>query len=212
MNPLPQSAEVDSYSPRNIYESMELGNPGMDGGTVDATYALDGDYTGHTERLRAGTIMARLTTSKLWVPCKRTRVNGAISDCASLVVDDARAFKVGDTITVGAVTGLTITAIDYPNNIITTGDTGLDAADNAIVIGSGAALLGSEIARGILDEFCDLYDHNTRANVDRQVGRIVTSNAKIKTSMVLGDLDSCRASGVTNFLGSLQFYTNGVQV
>lgn len=212
MNPLPGSSEIRSYTPRSIYESMELGNPGMDGGTIDATYAIDGDNTGYTGELRAGTIMARLTTSLLWVPCKRTRLNGAVSSSESIVVDDARAFKVGDEITVGSETGLIIESIDYANNAITLTVGTVDGADNAIVIGSGSALAGSEIARGILDEFVDLYDPNTRANVDRQVGRIVTSNAKIKTTMVLGDLDSCRASGVTNFLSQLQFYTNGVQV
>jgi hypothetical protein len=191
---------------------MELGNPSMDGGTIDANYAIDGDNTGYTGELRAGTIMARLTTSLLWVPCKRTRVNGAVSSSEALVVDDARAFKVGDEVTVGSTSGLIIEAINYSTNQITfTVDT-VDAADNAIVIGSGSALAGSEIARGILDEFVDLYDHNTRANVDRQVGRIVTGNAKIKTTMVLGDLDSCRASGVTNYLSHISFYTNGVQV
>jgi hypothetical protein len=210
VNPLPGSSAVRSYTPRNIYASMELGNPGFDRGTIDATYAIDGGNTGYTQELRPGTIMARLTTSLLWVPCKRTRVNGAVSSSEALVVDDARAFKVGDEVTVGSTTGLIIEAINYSTNQITfTVDT-VDAANDAIVIGSGSALAGSELARGILDEFVDLYDPHTRANVDRQVGRIVTSNAKILTTMVLGDLTSVLAA--TDMLNHIQFYTNGVQV
>jgi len=190
---------------------MELGNPGFDRGVVDATYAIDGKNGNYTGELRQGTLMAQITTSKLWVPCKRTRVNGAVSSSESIVVDDARAFKVGDTITIGATSGLTITAVDYDNDEITVDSDAVDAADNAVVIASGA-LAGAETCRGVLDEHVDLYDVNTRANVDRAAGRIVTSNAKINTAALLGDLDSCRASGVTNYLSHLQFYTNGVQV
>lgn len=208
-NPLPGSRTLRSYTPRDIYYTKEL-KPGMDGGRIDATYAIDGSNTGYTDELRPGWLMARITATSQWVPCKRTQVNDTGATAASFIVDNAAAFMAGDTITVGGDTGLTISSVNYTTNTITlTGS--ITFADNDIVIASGA-LAGAETARGILDEFVQLYDPDQRTNVDRYVGRIITSNAKINTTMVLGDLSACRASGVTNYLSFLQFYTNGVQV
>jgi len=208
-NPVSGSRTIRSYTPRDIYYTKEL-KPGMDGGRIDSTYAIDGGNTGFTDELRPGTLMGRITANGQWVACKRTQVNAAGATAASFAVDDARAFMAGDTITVGGDTGLTILSINYGTNTITlTGS--ITFADNDAVFASGA-LAGSETARGVLDEFVQLYDPNTKALRDLYVGRIITSNAKIRTDMILGDLAACRASGVTNFLNHLQFYTNGVQV
>lgn len=208
MNPVPGSSLVRSYVPREILVSSELGNPGYDGGVIEADYAIDGGNTGYTGELRPGTIMGRITASKRWVPCKRTKVNASGATAASFAVDDARAFKAGDTISV-ASDDVTILSINYSTNTITlTGS--ITFADNDDVVARGT-LAGAEIPRGILHEHVDLYDHDTRANVDRQVGRIITSNAKVNTAMVLGDLTNCRAA-TGQMLGQIQFYTNGVQV
>jgi len=207
-NPIPGSRTLRSYTPRDIYYTKEL-KPGMDGGRIDATYAIDGSNT-YTDEIREGTLMARITATSQWVPCKRTQVNDTGATAASFIVDNAAFFAAGDTITVGGDTGLTIDSVNYTTNTITlTGS--ITFADNDIVIASGA-LAGAETARGVLDEFVQLYDNNQRTTVDRYVGRILTSNAKLNTTMILGDLSACRASGVTNYLSQLQFYTNGVQV
>lgn len=203
------SAANRTYTERNIYVGLDGGPPGFlpGGGVIDATYAIDGKNGIYTGELRPGTPMARITTSKLWVPCKRTRVNGAASASDTIAVDDSRAFKVGDTITVNATGSLTITAIDYDNDELTL-DGDVTAADNAVVFGSGA-LAGSETARCILDEFIDLYDQDARANVDRTFGRGVVK-AKLLSTMILGDYASIVAA--TNFLDEIDWYADGVQV
>lgn len=99
---LPGQRDSISTSPRNIIASYTP-EPGyiVGGIVIDATYSYDGSQpSGDEQKLRAGIPMAKITSSKLWAPCKRTRVNGSIGPVTALIVDDARFFKVGDTITI----------------------------------------------------------------------------------------------------------------
>ncbi len=168
---------------------------------IDASYAYDGSNTGFERTLRPGTIMARITATKLWVPCKRTQTNAGATS-AAVTVDNAAFFKAGDKISVGADTNLTISSVDYETNTITLSSS-ITYADNEAVIGSETVLAGSEIARGILDEEIDLYDPATRDYVDKATGRLLVEGQVIK-SQLLGDYDAITASGVTHYLGELK--------
>lgn len=91
-------------SPREIFinDSGKSILPGPN--YLDPTYAIDGRNTGRTDEIRAGIIVAMVTASKLWCPCKRSKANGVGRASTALIVDDARAFKVGDSVAVkGAV-------------------------------------------------------------------------------------------------------------
>lgn len=209
MGYVPGSASIREYVERNIYAGLDGATPGFlpGGGVIDANYAVDGKNGAYIYELRSGTPLAQITASGKWVPCKRTRVNGAVSDSDTIVVDDSRAFKAGDTITVGNTTGIEILEVDYETDEIVTDVSDLDASDNAIVIASGA-LAGAETARCILDEYIDLYDQDARAPIDRTFGRGVVS-AKLLSEAILGDLASIRAA--TNYLNFIQFFADGIQ-
>jgi len=168
---------------------------------IDATYAYDGTNTGYERTLRPGTLMARITASKLWVPCKRTQTNAGATS-ASVTVDNASFFRAGDKISVGSDTNLTVSSVDYGTNTIVLSGS-ITYADNEAVIGSESALAGSEIARGVLDEEVDLYDEATRDYVDKASGRLLVEGQVVK-SQLLGDYDAITASGVTHYLGELK--------
>ena len=93
-------------------------------GVIDKDNAYDGGQpTGYEYSFSPGTPMAKITASGLWVPCKRTQVNGTSGAATAVVVDDARFFKVGDVITIGADAAITIAAIDYDTNTLTIAST-----------------------------------------------------------------------------------------
>lgn len=168
---------------------------------IDATYAYDGSNTGYERTLRPGTLMARITATKLWVPCKRTQTNAGATS-AAVTVDNAAFFKAGDKISVGADTNLTVSSVNYGTNTITLSGS-ITYADNEAVIGSETVLAGSEICRGVLDEEVDLYDERTRDYVDKASGRLLVEGQVVKTQL-LGDYDAITASGVTNYISELK--------
>lgn len=98
---------IDSgYTPVEILMSEE-GKITLPGPVViDATAAIDGANTGRTDELRPGCLMGQNTASGKWAPLKRSAANGAGIAATSLVVDNARFFKVGDTITVKGARGI----------------------------------------------------------------------------------------------------------
>ena len=122
----------------------------------------------------------------------------------ALVVDDARAFKVGDTITVGGDTGLAISAINYSTNTLTIPSTAV--ADNDVVFCD--SLAGSEIARGVLNEFVPLKDEDGVAR-DKLAAHIVIAGYA-NPNNVLGDLASVLAA--TNKLGFIQWADDAGQL
>ncbi len=186
---------TNSVSERNVLFSVS----GVQyfGGTLDATNSYDGGNTGYEQELRAGTILAQVTSTKKWVPCKRTLVNMADATTTSLVVDDARAFKSGDVISVGSDTSITISAINYTTNTLTIASTAV--ADNEVVICT--SLAGSEIPRGILNEYIKLTDEDGTAR-DKEFSAGIYAGA-VKGALVLGDLAACRAA--TNYFTNITF-------
>lgn len=202
---LPGQRDVLSVTPRKILWN-EAGQV-LAGGIIDATYAIDGANTSKTDELRAGWLMARITSSKLWVPLKRTQVRVASLSqsvaSALIYVDNAAAFKAGDTITVNATTGLTIDSVNYSTNVITLTTTiDVDLAVGDPVFASGA-LAGAEIARGVLANTVRLlsgipFDTTER---DKQFQLLVAGC--VDEDQVLGDRTAALESGVTNYLSHI---------
>lgn len=209
-SPLPGSQAGRTAAMRNIHYNLQH-QPVYVSGVVDATYAYDGSNTSYEQRLRAGLLMAQITSSKLWVPCKRTQVTPAGAATAQAIpVVDASCFKAGDTISVGSDTGKTIAGVNYSTNTITVSDTAFAFGNDEAVIGSGD-LAGSEIARGVLDEMddLDLVNPDTNAAEDMSTGRICI-NGYLVRSMILGDLAAVEA--VTNYLDDIRFDATAGQV
>lgn len=203
-NELPGQRDVLSVTPRDClfsHDGVLFGS-----GVIDETYAIDGANTSKTDEIRPGTPMARITASKLWVPCKRTTIAvaslSASVPSALIYVTDARAFKAGDTITVNATTGLTILSVDYATNIITlTSAIDVDLAVGNIVIGSGV-LAGSEICRMVLNENVRLLSgipyETTQQDKTFSKGIV---RGLIDNNKILGDLTAIRAA--TNYLNGI---------
>lgn len=159
-------------------------------GTIDAGNAFDGGNTGYTTELRAGTPLAVITATKKWVPCKRTTVTaGGGATAADVPVVDARAFKVGDVITVGGDTAKTITAINYSTNVITVSGGSFTFANSEDVFATTPA--GSATCRGILNEHVVLMDEDG-VNRDKQVSQIVVAGA-VRIGQIVGDGAAVRA-------------------
>lgn len=185
---LPGQRDSISTTPRNIIASYTP-SPGYVGGiiVVDATYSYDGSQSsGDEQKLRAGIPMAKITASGLWAPCKRTRVNMSDATVTELVVDDARFFQAGDTITVGGDTTVAVSAVDYATNTLTIASTAV--VDDEDVYADNTP--GIEICRGFLNEYINLVDEDNTAR-DKQASKIL-NRAMIDASMVLGDLDAIR--------------------
>jgi hypothetical protein len=125
-----------TVTPRNILmrSGDELHLPGplvLDGGTATYRRSVDGKNTNYTNELRRGWIMAQVTASKKWVPCKRTAVaaggsgSGSGAGSATVAVVNSAAFIVGEICTIPVTGGQTtpitrtISSIDYTNDLIT---------------------------------------------------------------------------------------------
>lgn len=171
-------------------------------GRIDATYAYDGKNTGYEDEIQAGTLMGRITASGIWVPCKRTTVaSGGGAGVATCTLTNARAFKVGDTITIGG-DAATIATINYSTNVITW-TSGVQTIANAdAVIGVGD-LAGSETCRGVLDEFIKLKDLEDGVWRDKEFGKLIVAG-HVQYDKVLGDLAAVRAD-TANELGQIIF-------
>lgn len=202
---LPGQRTGISTQPRNILMSEKNKQFIVGGIVIDATYAIDGANTGKTDELRPGIILAKITASNLWVPCKRTLVANSGSGSGStgateVFVDDARHFKVGDEITINATSGKIIGAIDYTTNKITLTSVQTNLADGQVVYASGSALAGAEIARAILNEHVKLMDLDDGTWRDKLVGEPIIAGY-VNEDMILGDLAAVRAA--TNYLDGI---------
>jgi len=185
---LPGQRTGITSTPRNVLLSTKGLIYGR--GILDASKAYDGANVGCEDEIRAGTPLGQITATKLWVPCKRTTVTadgGATSETVPVV--DARAFRVGDTISVGADTGLTITSIDYSANEITVEESFTFANSEAVV-----AEDGSQTCRGILNEFVKLRDEDAVWR-NKPFGLLILAGL-VDPAMILGDLAAIR--GDTN--------------
>jgi hypothetical protein len=206
MNELPGQRITDvGTTPRQFllttHDAVELPGPIV----LDHVNGYDGANTGREDELRAGQLMAKVTATGLWVPVKRTQVNGTSGANTEIILDDASAFQVGDVVTIGADTAITITAINYTTNTITI--TSTTVADNDPVFATAFANVvdaaGCAIARGILSQSVRLrsgipYEDDTVAK-----SGVIVAKAFVNTDMILGDYEACLASGVTNYLNGI---------
>lgn len=184
---LPGQVTGQTYSPINVLFSTKGVIYGQ--GVVDATKAYDGSNTNYEDELRPGTPMGRITASKLWVPCKRTTVaTGGGGTSQSIAVVDARAFRAGDTISVGADTGKTIASVNYASNTITISESAFTFADGEAVIVAD----GSQTCLGILNEFMKLKDvHFDGLWRNKPFAQLVIAG-EVDYSKILGDLTAIR--------------------
>ena len=192
-SPLAGSSLVRTVTERQIHWSLQSPPQYLaGGGLIDSAKAIDGKNTGFTNVLRKGCLMARINSTKKWVPCKRSLAVGAQGGggSVSLTVDNAAFFKAGDKITIGGGELMTISSVNYTTNVITL-TTAYTWSDNAVVIGAGV-LAGSGTALAVLDEDVDLYDPKTRADRDMQTGKLCIEGC-LKEDMMLGDLDAVQA-------------------
>ena len=188
---------ISENSPAQLLGSVNgvIRLPG--GAIIDATYAYDGKHTDRETHIRQGTPLAKITASNLWVPTKRTTVSAGGSGSGAgtsqeIPVVDSRAFKAGDTISVGGDTGLTVSSVDYDNDIITVSDSAFSYSTGEAVIGSGD-LAGSETTRAFLNEYCQLRDDDG-IDRDKTVGEVIVAGL-LNDDAVLGDLAAIRTSG-----------------
>lgn len=203
-NAIPGYESLETFTPREFLYSLEKYKIKPGGVQLDGTNGKDGGNT-NTYDIRGGWLLGRITTTGKYVPLKRTRVNMTGATATDIVVDNAAPFVVGDVITIGGDTGLTISAIDYTTNTITIAST--TVADNDAVFAED----GSGTCRGILGEFARLRNYLNTAAADKTVTLI--TGGVINTAGLLGDWDSLLASTLSNhYLGDFEFWTSGVQV
>lgn len=183
---LPGQVTGQTYTPKNILVSSKGLIEGR--GVINASLAYDGGNTGYEDEIRAGTPMAQITATKLWVPCKRTRVNMTGATATAITVDDARAFRTGDVITIGGDTGLTISAINYTTNVITIAST--TVADNDEVFAED----GSGVCLGFLNEFVKLKDVNFDGAWRNKPFAHLVLAGEVDYAQIVGDLASIRAA------------------
>ena len=157
-------------------------------GQIDSANSYDGGNTGFETELRPGLMLARITSSKKWVPVKRTTANGAGSTATALIVVDARPFKAGETLMVGANAGCVISAINYSTNTITLSATKTWSSGAVVYCDS---LAGSETARAILNEHIVLRDEDATLR-DKNFSKVIYFGT-IDNSQILGDLAAIRA-------------------
>lgn len=210
---LPGQRTGYTAAPRNIWFTNH-GQKFLPGPQImDATYAVDGKNTSQTDEIRAGMMLAQITATSLWVPCRRTTISGggsgSGSGAGSLVIPvvDARAFIVGEAINI-ATTPLgssptvtrTITAIDFTNNLITVDGAAMQYNTGGIVTAdTGGALAGAEIPRGILAETVRMLTAEPFNTTTYDKPIVVAAGGFVDVNYLLGDYAACRAA-TTNYL------------
>lgn len=215
-----------TVTPRNILmrSGDELHLPGplvLDGGTATYRRSVDGKNTNYTNELRRGWIMAQVTASKKWVPCKRTAVaaggsgSGSGAGSATVAVVNSAAFIVGEICTIPVTGGQTtpitrtISSIDYTNDLITFSgadfqvNTGAEIYVSTFSDGTTSAA-GCEIPRAILDQ--DVWTNDLQDPVNAAAGTlydkpiVLLCKGYLNEDYILGDFATCRATA-TNYLG-----------
>lgn len=190
-----------SVTPREIHhqEDFKLKPQGI---ALSGDAAIDGSNTGYTNEIRVGWVLGRISTGDyagMYVPCKRTRArvnasgssgtSSAAGDFSIVVVDNAAAFKVGDVITVGGDTDLTILNVNYVTNEIKVDEPITVTADEVVI-----AQDGSQTPVGILHNFRKLRNDENDAAANKSADMEIEGDY-IK-SMLLGDVDSMIAASV----------------
>lgn len=158
------------------------------GGITLDENGYDGGNTGYPNEIRAGWPMGMITSTKKWVPCKRTTTTstGAVT---ALVVVNSHPFKVGDAIDIGGDTNITITAINYSTHTLTIASTTVASGDAVV------ARDGSQTCRGFLEGTRDLYDEETRDTVEREGNLAI--GGMVDLSKLYGDMDAIWADSTS---------------
>lgn len=215
-----------TITPRTILKRTgdEFYLPGplvLDAGTATYRRSIDGKNTGYANELRAGCIMAQLTASKKWLPCKLTTVvaggSGSGSGAGSTVipVEDARFFIAGEIISyqpfeTGKTPGRasrTIVSVDYDNDLITVNaavqvSTGTTIYVTTLSDGSTSAA-GCEIPRAILPDTVwttNREDVDDSALYDKPIRLLY--RGYVDVDYILGDYAAARDAS-TNYLTGL---------
>jgi len=199
-------------SPRNIFYARG-GEVYLPGQIMDGTNAYDGKNTSQTDEIRAGMILAQITSTKKWVPCRRTTIaaggSGSGSGAGSLVIPvvDSRAFKAGEVITIEGTNLGTISrtiaagGVDYDNDLITVGGAAFQYNTGAAVYADpGGSLAGAQIPRGILAETVRTLSPQPFDSTTRDTPCVVLAAGFMDVAMLLGDYAACRDT-TTNYLG-----------
>lgn len=182
-NQLPGYTAGPTQTPRDIFltKTGAIEIPG--GAVLDGTNGIDGSHTGYPYDLRAGWPIAKITSSGLWVPCKRTRADGAGSAATSLVVDNAAAFKAGDSILIGSAAAVAIASIDYSTDTITLAAARTWSDDDDVRTNNGA-----ETCRGYLGDYVRLRNDDNTAAANKP-GTLIVGGV-LKQSLLYGDTDA----------------------
>lgn len=214
-----------TITPRNILkrtgDDFYLPGPNvLDAGTSTYRRSVDGKNTGYTNELRAGCIMAQITASKKWVPCKRTTVeaggSGSGSGAGSTVIPvvDSRFFVVGETLTIPVTGGQTtpitrvISSIDYDNDLITVAGAAFQVNTGAVIYTStlsdgSTSAAGCEIPRAILSQ--TVWTTNLEDPIDAAAGTLYDKPIQllyrgyVNVDYILGDYAAAR-DATTNYL------------
>ena len=220
-----------TVTPRNVLMSSDLAAylPGpcvLDAGTATYPRSNDGGNTSYEYELRAGWVMAQVTASKKWVPCKLTTIaaggsgSGSGAGSAVIPVVDASAFYAGETISIQPrQTGVTmaritrtISSIDYANNLITVSGNAIQYGTGdeiyATAFADGTTAAGAEIPRAVLAETVWTKDLDDAINAaagtlyDKPIQLLRAGY--INADYALGDYAACRAT-TTNYLAGFQW-------
>lgn len=217
MNELPGQRTGYVATPRDIWLSSHARRWLPGGIVIDASYAYDGGNTNKVDELRAGWLMAKLSSNGLWVPCKRTLVasgtsgSGTGTSQTTITVENAAAFKAGEVINVpleGGRVSRTISSINYTTNVITV----TVAVTNLAV---GQAIFTTTLDDSVADTGCG----NALCIIDKTV-RLLSADpynttwydkvceaaiaGYVDEDMVLGDLAAARADTLAQ-LGGFQW-------
>lgn len=147
--------------------------------------AFDGGNTGKTGEIRAGWLLGRLSASNRFVPCKRTRANGSGSTSVTLIVDNAAAFKVGDSVTLAGTNSTAVSAINYSSNTLTLAVSRSWSDDAVIASGDGAS-----VPRGVLLDNVTMQQSDESAASHKSAGMLI--QGAVKVAKLLGDVSSIR--------------------
>ena len=150
--------------------------------TIDGSEAYDGANTSYERYIRGGWLLGKITSTGIFVPMRRTKTNGAGSATATLIVDNAAAFKAGDTVVVGGATSTTISSIVYSTNTITLAATKTWGDNEPVVVDDG-----SDHAVAVLaDDEVSVWNMEKTAQVDPSAQAIFAG--PVRKSLILGDL------------------------
>lgn len=207
-----------SFGGRETHNSVTLTSPLFNtkpgtfgykpGGIIlDGTNGLDGGFS-PTYDLRPGWLLGRITATGLYVPLKRTTTT-TTGTVTSAVLVNSYAFKVGDVVSIGSDTGITISAIDYDTHTITIASTAISSGE-AVVAENGAQTFA-----GILGDFRRLrnLDNDTAQNKSANM----YNEGEMDTAKLFGDWAALLASmqsDIDNHPAArhFKFYTNSVLV